>query len=202
MFGLIAMRTELLSSSETPASRQSFQPCSMMSAVAKSSSARKPPEVEVPSPITSINYSIAIDPIEYIRMPSSFYYFEPDGDIVDYDWMPGKPSSPLGPVFGFYFHFIHPFIVVRDATSRPDYELDFSRSELLMSCREYVPPTAVAGRCRHASRACVTLAIIVLCLSERHGRIVAKARQSRCLLPGMASRVPSGYHRAYVFART
>jgi len=38
----------------------------------------------------------------------------------------------------------------------------------------------------------VTFGIIVLCLSERHGRIVAKARQSRCLLPGMASRVPSG----------
>ena len=30
--------------------------------------------------------------------------------------------------------------------SRPDYELDFSRSELLMSCREYVLSTAVAVR--------------------------------------------------------
>jgi hypothetical protein len=151
MFGLIAIRMELLSSSDqTPASRQSFQPRSTsgFSAVAKSSSARNPPEVEVSSTIASIDYSIAIDPIEYIRMPSSLYYFEPDGNIVNYDWMPGKPSSPLGPVFGFYFHFIHPFIVVRDATPRPDYELDFSRSEPLMSCREYVLSTAVRLRAR------------------------------------------------------
>jgi hypothetical protein len=116
------------------------------SAVAKSSAARNPPEVEVSSTIASMDHSIAIDPIEYIRMPSSLYYFEPDGNIVNYDWMPGKPRSPFGPVFGFYFHFIHPFIVVRDATPRPDYELDFSRSELLMSCREYVLSTAVVLR--------------------------------------------------------
>jgi hypothetical protein len=111
-------------------------------AVAKSSQARNPPDVKVSSPITSINNSIAVDPVEYIGIPFSFHDFEPDSNIVNYDWMPGKPSSPFGPVFGFYFHFIHPFIVVRDATSRPDYELDFSRSVLLMSCRE-------CGACVH-----------------------------------------------------
>jgi hypothetical protein len=133
----------------TVASRRFFQPCSKMSgfqAVPKSSQARNPSDVKVSSPITSIDNSIAIDPIEYIRMPSSFYYFEPDGDIVNNDWMPGKPSSPFGPVLGFYFHFIHPFIVVCDAASRPDYELDFSRSELLMSCREFALSTAIVVR--------------------------------------------------------
>jgi len=63
--------------------------------------------------MTSIDNSIAVDPVEYIGIPFSFDYFEPDGDIVDDDWMPGKPSSPLGPVFRLYFHFIHPFILVR-----------------------------------------------------------------------------------------
>jgi hypothetical protein len=81
-------------------------------AVAKSSSAGNPPEVKVSPPMTSIDDSVAIDPVEYVGVPLSFHDFEPDGDIVDDDWMPGKPSSPLGPVFRFYFHFIHPFILV------------------------------------------------------------------------------------------
>jgi hypothetical protein len=100
----------------TAASRRLFQPCSMMSgfqAVAKSSQARNPPEVKVSSPMTSIDNPIAVDPVENIGIPFSFDYFEPDGDIVDDDRMPGKPSSPLGSVFGFYFHLIHPFILVR-----------------------------------------------------------------------------------------
>jgi len=117
MFWLIAMRTELFSSADRPrVSRRFFQPRLMMSgfqAVPKSSKARNPSDVKVSSPMTSIDNSIAIDPIEYIGIPFSFDYFKPDGDIVDDDWMPGKPSSPLGPIFGFYFHFIHPFIVVR-----------------------------------------------------------------------------------------
>jgi hypothetical protein len=141
---------QLLSSADQArASRQFFQLGSMMSGfpvVAKSSPARNPPEVKVSSPITSIDYSIAIDPIEYIGMPFSFYYLEPDSNIVDDDRMPGKPSSPLGPVFGFYFH-CHPSFRLGPRTmhisaprrlevSRPDYELDFSRSKFLMSYRE------------------------------------------------------------------
>jgi hypothetical protein len=59
-----------------------------------------------PIAVVSINYSIAIDPIKYIRIPFSFYYFKPDSNAINNDRMPSKPSSPPFSVFGSYFHFM------------------------------------------------------------------------------------------------
>ena len=72
--------------------------------VAKPSPTGSPLGAKVFSPVRSINYPVAIDPIKYIRVPLSFYYFEPDRNIVDKNGMPGKPSSPCGSIFGFYSH--------------------------------------------------------------------------------------------------
>jgi hypothetical protein len=94
---------------QTRDSAQLVQLCSMMlgfPTVAEPSPTRSPTDAKVFSPITSINYSVAIDPIKYIGVPFSFYYFEPDSNIINNDGMPGKPSSPFGSVSGFYSHFI------------------------------------------------------------------------------------------------
>jgi hypothetical protein len=72
-----------------------------------------PPIVKMFSPATSINHSIAINPVKYIRVPSSFYYFEPDSNIINNDGMPGKPSSPCGSIPGLYPHFIILSFLVR-----------------------------------------------------------------------------------------
>jgi hypothetical protein len=64
--------------------------------------------VEVFSPIAFINHAIAIDPVEYIRIPLSLDDFEPDGNIINNDGMPSKPSLPSGSVLGFQSHFITP----------------------------------------------------------------------------------------------
>jgi hypothetical protein len=90
-------------------SAQLVRLCSMMSGfpnVAKPSPTSSPPDEKVFSPNTLINYSIAIDPVKYIRLPFSFYYFEPDSNVINNDGMPGKPYSPFGSVFGSYSHFI------------------------------------------------------------------------------------------------
>ena len=94
--------------------------------------------MKVSSPITSINNAIAVDPVEYVGIPFSFHYFQPDRDIVNYNWMPGKPSSPFGPIFGLYFHFIHPFIVVcaRRTVEPPDVG---ERRDQIMSWISVVP---------------------------------------------------------------
>ena len=98
--------------------------------------------------------------------------------------------------FGFIFISIHPFVLVPRCleVSRPDYELDFSRSELLMSGRLHVPPTASQCMCVSTGGVgilCapvhVTPGILALCLSARHGRIVAKALQSGRPLSDVAS---------------
>ena len=72
-----------------------------------------------------------------------------------------------------------------------------------MSCREYVPPTAVAGRRRHASRACqrnVWHNSLVLKRAPRPHRRKGAAIEMSLARDGLAS--PVWYHRAYVFART
>jgi len=61
---------------------------------------------EIFSPVTSINYSIAIDPIKYIRVPFSFYYFEPHNNIINKDGIPSKPPPPCRSIVGFYSHFL------------------------------------------------------------------------------------------------
>jgi hypothetical protein len=50
--------------------------------------------------IVPIDISIAVDPVKYIGVPSSFNDFKPDGDIVDDDRVPGKPSPPMHSVLG------------------------------------------------------------------------------------------------------
>jgi hypothetical protein len=56
------------------------------------------------SAVVLIDFSIAVDPIKYIGVPSSFNDFKPDGDIVDNDGVPGKPFSPVHSVLGPYSH--------------------------------------------------------------------------------------------------
>jgi len=83
--------------------------CSAMSdspIAVKSQSATSPRGANVSSPIGSINYTVAVDPIKYVRVSFSFDDFEPDGDVVDNDGMPGEPSSPCGSVFWLYSHLI------------------------------------------------------------------------------------------------
>ena len=62
--------------------------------------------MKLSSAIVLVDCSIAIDPIEYIRIPFSFDDFEPDSNIVDNDGMPGKPSLPACSIFGSYPHFM------------------------------------------------------------------------------------------------
>jgi hypothetical protein len=76
--------------------------------VAKSPSATRPRDTNVFSPTGSINDAVAVDPIENVGVPSSFYDFEPDRDVVDNDRMPGEPSSPCGSIFWLYSHLIIP----------------------------------------------------------------------------------------------
>ena len=54
--------------------------------------------------IVPIDISVAVDPVKYIGVPSSFNDFKPDGDIVDDDRVPGKPSPPVHSVLGPYSH--------------------------------------------------------------------------------------------------
>jgi hypothetical protein len=56
------------------------------------------------SAIVPVDCSIAVDPIKYIGVPSSFDDFKPDGHIVDNDGVPGKPFSPVHSVLGPYSH--------------------------------------------------------------------------------------------------
>src|ERR1700761_5300232 len=72
--------------------------------VAKPSQTEAPQETSESSRTVPVNYSIAIDPIEYIRMPSSFHYFEPHSNIVNNNRMPSEPSLPARSVLGSYFH--------------------------------------------------------------------------------------------------
>jgi hypothetical protein len=89
-------------------------------AVAQPSSIANPSERKEFSPVTSIDDSIAVDPIKYVGIPLSLNDFEPDRDVINDDGMPGKPFSPFGPVLGFDFHFIHPsFWSANGAAKRP-----------------------------------------------------------------------------------
>ena len=74
--------------------------------VAKPSLTRRPPDARVFSAISLIKYSIAIDPIKYIRIPFSFYYFKPDSNVINKNRMPSKPSLPFSSIFGFHSHFV------------------------------------------------------------------------------------------------
>jgi len=56
------------------------------------------------SVIAPVDYSIAVDPIKYVGVPSSFDDFKPDSNIVDNDGVPGKPSLPTGSVFRSFSH--------------------------------------------------------------------------------------------------
>lgn len=119
------------------AQAQQVQLCSTMSGfptVAKPSPTRRPPDARVFSAISSIKYSIAIDPIKYIRIPFSFYYFKPDSNVINNNRMPSKPSLPFNSIFGFHSHFVIPSFGSRMqrtevapclGPSRPNYELDF-----------------------------------------------------------------------------
>jgi hypothetical protein len=132
------MTPELFSSAdETSDSGLTVQLCSMMSGfptVAKPSPTRRPPDARVFSAISLIKYSIAIDPIKYIRIPLSFYYFKPDSNVVNKNRMPSKPSLPFSSIFGFHSHFVilsfgsrmrRTEVAPCLGPSRPNYELDF-----------------------------------------------------------------------------
>jgi hypothetical protein len=102
--------------------------------VAKPSPTSRPPEARVFSAISFINFSIAIDPIKYIRIPFSFYYFKPDSNIINNNRMPSKPGLPRGSIFGFHSHFVilsfgsrmqRAEVAPCLGPSRPNYELDF-----------------------------------------------------------------------------
>lgn len=103
---------------ETSGSGQQVQLCSMMSGlptVAEPSPTRRPPEAREFAEISFTNYSIAINPIKYIRIPFSLYYFKPDSNIINNDRMPGKPFLPCGSIFGFHSHFVILFrLALRD----------------------------------------------------------------------------------------
>ena len=119
------------------AQAQQVQLCSTMSGfptVAKPLRTRRPPDARVFSAISSIKYSIAIDPIKYIRIPFSFYYFKPNSNVINNNRMPSKPSLPFSSIFGFHSHFVIPSFGSRMkrtevapclGPSRPNYELDF-----------------------------------------------------------------------------
>src|SRR5262245_19655866 len=88
---------------------KALQLCAMMSGspnIAQPSPNRGTRGAVLSSVIVLVDCSIAIDPIEYIRIPFSFDDFKPDRNIVDNDGMPGKPSPPAGSVFGSYSHFM------------------------------------------------------------------------------------------------
>jgi hypothetical protein len=74
--------------------------------VAKPSPTRRPPHARVFSAISLSKYSVAIDPIKYIRIPFSFYYFKPDSNVINNNRMPSKPSLPFSSIFGFHSHFV------------------------------------------------------------------------------------------------
>jgi hypothetical protein len=74
--------------------------------IAQPSPSRSERGAELSSVIVLVDCSIAIDPIKYIRIPFSFDDFKPDSNIIDNDGMPGKPSPPVGSVFGSYSHFM------------------------------------------------------------------------------------------------
>lgn len=101
---------------------KALQLCAMMSGspnIAQPSPNRSERDAKASSVII-LDCSIAIDPIEYIRIPFSFDDFKPDSNIIDDDGMPGKPSAPAGSVFGSYFHFmILPFGLRIKRTEEP-----------------------------------------------------------------------------------
>ena len=87
---------------------KALQLCAMMSGspnIAQPSPNRSERDAKASSVII-LDCSIAIDPIEYIRIPLSFDDFKPDSNIIDNHGMPGKPSAPAGSVFGSYSHFM------------------------------------------------------------------------------------------------
>ena len=87
---------------------KALQLCAMMSGspnIAQPSPNRSERDAKLSSVII-LDCSIAIDPIEYIRIPFSFDDFKPDSNIIDNDGMPGKPSSPAASVFGSFSHFM------------------------------------------------------------------------------------------------
>lgn len=88
--------------------------CSRFPVGAKPSPTESPRRAKIFSPMRSINDPVAIDPVEYVRVPSSFDDFEPDRDVVDEDGVPGKPSSPCGSVFWLYSHLIIPSLWFED----------------------------------------------------------------------------------------
>jgi hypothetical protein len=113
------MTPDLFSSvDEISGSGQQVQLCSMTSGfptVAKPSPTRRPLEAREFAANSFINYSIAIDPIKYIRIPFSLDYFKPDSNIINNDRMPGKPFLPCGSIFGFHSHFVILFrLALRD----------------------------------------------------------------------------------------
>src|ERR1700759_3902441 len=123
--------------------------------VAKSPPATRPRDTNVFSPIGSINDAVAVDPIENVGVPSSFYDFEPDRYVVDDNRMPGEPSSPCGSIFWLYSHLIIPSFWFEDnrAEAAPclggrksNHELDFALFDLPISSREYARSPAARKR--------------------------------------------------------
>jgi hypothetical protein len=110
---------------------------------------------------------------------------------------------------GFIFISIHPFGLVR-ARRTLERPVIWRRRDQTMSWISVVPSSRchVAGMrrlpllqcmcastgdvCMRCAPVHVTLGIIALCLSARHGCIVARALQSRCLLSGAGRLVPFG----------
>jgi len=74
--------------------------------LAKPATNRSEPGPKRSSAIALVECSIAIDPVKDIGVAFTFDDFKPDGDIVDEDRMPGKPSLPGGSVFGSHSHFM------------------------------------------------------------------------------------------------
>ena len=66
------------------------------------------PGTKLSPAIVPVECPVAVDPIEDIGVASSFDDFKPNGDIVDKNGKPGKPSLPARPVLGSHSHVMIP----------------------------------------------------------------------------------------------
>ena len=93
---------------------------------------RSTPGAKLSPAIVPVERSVAVDPVKDIGIAPSFDDFKPNGDIVDQDGMPGKPSLPARPVLGFHSHVMIPSFAVKAhrkapcrGSARSSSELDF-----------------------------------------------------------------------------
>jgi hypothetical protein len=135
---------------------KALQLCATMSGspnIAQPTPNRSEPDAKLSSGII-LDCSIAIDPIKYIRIPFSFYYFKPDSNVINNNRMPSKPSLPFSSIFGFHSHFVILSFGLRMKRTevarvwdRRDQIMSwiFSRSSLLIQRREHALSAATVA---------------------------------------------------------